>query len=277
MKNTFRYDDICALKYFVNAVQVYPHKNVDESFFTPFTRCDRDERFVYELADKFGGDNEVLKTKRKYRSTCFDILQSLWSNAASREKVRRRLAARGKKLLRKLTREMGRPVEKTRLDKIAKFVNLNAAERKVLDVCWLCTTGRINEEMGLPYGGEKYEYFAMLTGLDEMTVRTILAFNGKLRRFGIVNMEKNSEFTEAASCFMGGVVDNLASAFYKVDDEEALPSEYFAEISEKHLPILRSMLKGGNGKGVNIVLYGAAEPGRRASYGDSRRTSDAVF
>ena len=262
MKNTFRYDDICALKYFVNAIRVYPHKKIDESFFTPFTRCDRDERFVYDLVDKLAPNNDVIRTKRKYRSPCYDILQDLWHTPGCREEVRSRLVARAKRLLRTLESEMGEPIEKTRLDKIAKFVNLNSDERKILDVCWLCTTGRINEGMGLPYGGEKYEYFAMLTGLDEMTVRGILAFNGKLRRFGIVNMEKNSELTEAASCFMGGVVDNLSSAFYKEDSEEALPAEYFAETGEKHLPILRSMLKGRNGKGVNIVLYGASGTGK---------------
>lgn len=263
MKKPFRYDDACALKYFINAVKAYPHKKIDESFFTPYTRCDRDERFVHGMMDEYFTGDDSRRTRCGYLHPSYSLLQDLWHEARSREVVRKRLAERGRKILRQIMADMGEPAEKTRLDQIATFIHLNKDERKILEICWLCTTGRINEDIALPYNGEKYEYFAMLTGIDEITVREILAVSGKLRRFGVVNSrDSKCELTEAAFSFMGGAIVNLTSAFYDEDRETPLPSAYFAELSERHLPVLKSLLKGGNGRGVNIILYGASGTGK---------------
>lgn len=63
MTSRFRYDDVCALKYFINALRVYPHKKIDDSFFMPYTRCDRNERFIYDLMDEFIAEDDPRRRK----------------------------------------------------------------------------------------------------------------------------------------------------------------------------------------------------------------------
>ena len=258
MAKQMRYDELRALALFVNAVKVYPYKKIDDSFFIPFARCERNEKWVYAMQDELDPDEH----RRRYRPPLYEILEGLWSMPENREEVRRRIVARAQEILRRYKVGKRIPVEQKRLDRLADFVKLDATQKKVLEVCWLFTTERILERTNLPYGGQRYEHMAMLTGLDEMSIREALSVNEPLHRFGIIGSDSSWELSDTAQQFMGGTLKDLTSAFYKVDNEKPLPAKFFGEISEKHLPVLEKLLKGENGKGVNIVLYGASGTGK---------------
>ena len=143
-------------------------------------------------------------------------------------------------------------------------MKLNADEMSVLKVLWLMSIEKL-EEVRTAYSMSQLSgCIALYTGLSEQQVRKSLMSSSRLSRFGCLDLDnRSSKVNCKIRYYLDGINEEpLVSSYYRKDDAETLPVEFFGKLAEDHLPLLKRMLSGEKGRKVNILLTGAPGSGK---------------
>ena len=106
---------------------------------------------------------------------------------------------------------------------------------------------------------DKAVFAAKCLDCDISEVMAALDEKGKLRRYDCI--DGDFDFNGALMGFLNGArSEPLASNYFTLCRDEALPWDFYGALAEKHGGILKRIIRGADGKTpVNILLYG--EPG----------------
>ncbi len=150
-----------------------------------------------------------------------------------------------------------------RVGELQATFRLDDDERDIVLLLWLFNTERL-PRVGRGLSIRRLtKLVSLYTGMDEETAQAALRTSGRLCRYGIVSTRDRSELQPKIRYFLDGLSDEpLVSAFYQKDTEEALPTDFFGALAEKHLPVLKRLLASKREHGLNILLYGAPGSGK---------------
>lgn len=106
---------------------------------------------------------------------------------------------------------------------------------------------------------EKISKVAAMLGVAESEYLATVKAKSKLRRYGCLDSE--GDISSELLPFIAGVDDTpLVSRYFKKNESEALPWDFFGEMSTRHGTFLKRLVAARTSDhGVNILLYG--EPG----------------
>ncbi len=268
------YEEVLALEFFRRAIANYDCKRVDYALFSPFIRNLEDETVIFELRDLLipqPRDDAPPKDRRAYsrwhrscecdsaRETC----ACLWECGDLRETFREKVLSITDELLVSLRMRTADDPLRKRIAELKTTLHLDENELNVVLVLWLLNTERL-ETADRAYTTSRLTGFINLcTGMSEQAVRATLRSSSRLCRYGIVSSRDHSELTPKIRYFLDGINDEpLASSFYRKDAEPVLPMDFFGELAKKHVPILKRLLDGRGGRGINVLLYGAPGTGK---------------
>ena len=263
------YAELLALRFFRRAVKNYTNKKIDDDLFRPLVRNIFNEKCVYDLQTRLIGlgpkkeDDPKGWVNMRHTSTQ-DVIRDLWCNPSTRAACKSQVLEWTDAIIEEYEKlSVGDPLA-ARLDEIAKLMKLNADEMSVLKVLWLMSIEKL-EEVRTAYSMSQLSgCIALYTGLSEQQVRKSLMSSSRLSRFGCLDLDnRSSKVNCKIRYYLDGINEEpLVSSYYRKDDAETLPVEFFGKLAEDHLPLLKRMLFGEKGRKVNILLYGAPGTGK---------------
>ena len=264
------YAELLSLKFFRRAIKNYASKKIDDDLFRPLVRNIFNEKCVHDLKDRLVGGSSAKKPEdpdawmnMRHTSTA-DVICNLWCNPATRNACKNQVLEWTDSIIAEYEKlSEGDPLA-ARLGEIAKLMKLNDDEMSVLEVLWLMSIEKL-EEVRTAYAMSQLSgCIALYTGLSEQQVRKALMSSSRLSRFGCIDLDNRSgRVNSKIRYYLDGISEEpLVSSFYRKDDAEPLPVEFFGKLAEDHLPLLKRMLSGEKGRKVNILLYGAPGTGK---------------
>ena len=264
------YAELLSLKFFRRAIKNYASKKIDDDLFRPLVRNIFNEKCVHDLKDRLVGASSAKKPEdpdawmnMRHTSTA-DVICNLWCNPATRNACKNQVLEWTDSIIAEYEKlSEGDPLA-ARLGEIAKLMKLNDDEMSVLEVLWLMSIEKL-EEVRTAYAMSQLSgCIALYTGLSEQQVRKALMSSSRLSRFGCIDLDNRSgRVNSKIRYYLDGISEEpLVSSFYRKDDAEPLPVEFFGKLAEDHLPLLKRMLSGEKGRKVNILLYGAPGTGK---------------
>lgn len=263
------YAELLALRFFRRAVRNYTSKKIDDDIFRPLVRNIFNEKCVYDLQTRLIGpgprkeDDPNAWMNMRHTSTQ-DVICNLWCNPSTRDACKSQVLEWTDAIIEEYERlSVGDPLA-ARLDEIARLMKLNADEMSVLEVLWLMSIEKLEEVRTAYTMSQISGCIALYTGLSEQQVRKSLVSSSRLARFGCVDLDnRSSRVNSKIRYYLDGINEEpLVSSYYRKDDAETLPVEFFGKLAEDHLPLLKRMLSGEKGRKVNILLYGAPGTGK---------------
>lgn len=262
--------ELLALRFFRNAVRYYRAKKVENAFFGPLVRNIFNERCVFDLWAELTEDSEPKEEEpsRHFRASrrcgACDVLSDLWCNPQTRETCKSKVLEWTDQIITEYEKLSEGETLPSRLEALQKVLRLSPDELSVLEVLWLVSVEKL-EVVTVPFSMSSLSgSVALYTGQGEQQVRQALMASSRLNRFGCLSLESHpSKVHTKIRYYLDGVNDEpLESSFYRRDDAETLPAEFFGKMAEEHLPILKRLLSKENGKRTNILLYGAPGTGK---------------
>ena len=195
-----------------------------------------------------------------------EILRTVWNNEFARPRLR--------KLLRGFVdRHMElHPVDRCadepfarRCAELKKTLTLSDFELDVLLVLAFVASGRLCLGDTMNHRADEYDkavFVAKCLNCDPAEVLATLDEKEKLRRYNCVDNE--FDFNGMLLGFLNGVrSEPISSCFFQLCHDEALPWDFYGELTRKHGAILKRIFRSANGKSpVNILLYGAPGTGK---------------
>ena len=263
------YAELLALRFFRRAIRSYTSKKVDDDLFRPLVRNIFNEKCVYDLQAQLigSGPKKVADSNTwmdmRHTSTQ-DVICNLWCNPSTRAACKSQVLEWTDALIAEYEKlSVGDPLA-VRLDEIAKLMKLDADEMSVLEVLWLMSIEKLEEVRTAYTMSQLSGCIALYTGLSEQQVRKSLMSSSRLARYGCVDLDnRSSRVNRKIRYYLDGINEEpLVSSYYRKDDAETLPVEFFGKLAENHLPLLKRMLSGEKGRKVNILLYGAPGTGK---------------
>ena len=262
------YAELLALRFFRRAIRNYTSKKVDDDLFRPLVRNIFNEKCVYDLhrrltrTESTDEDGKEDWLNPRHISTQ-DILCNLWCDPATRDACKAQVMEWTDAIIAEYEKlAAGDPLE-ARLNEIARLMKLDADEMSVLEVLWLMSIEKLEEVRTAYTMSATSGCVALYTGLSEQQVRKSLVSSSRLARFGCVDLDSRCKVNSKIRYYLDGINEEpLVSSYYRKDDAEALPVEFFGKLAEDHLPLLKRMLSGEKGRKVNILLYGAPGTGK---------------
>lgn len=268
------YEEVLALEFFKHEIANYDDNHAAPDLFAPLVRNLGDESVIFDIRDELipgpdeDSDEEERREYARWRRQCEDdsateTCACLWGCPHARETLRTRLISMAEDLLVSLRVQTAADALRARITELQTTLHLDENELNVVLVLWLLNTNRL-EKLGRTYTTTGLTGFINLcTGMSEQMVRAALSSSARLCRYGIVSSRDRSELTPKIRYFLDGISDEpLASSFYRKDTADVLPMDFFGELAKKHVPILKKLLGGCQGRGVNILLYGAPGTGK---------------
>ena len=262
------YAELLALRFFRRAIRNYTSKKVDDDLFRPLVRNIFNEKCVYDLQTRLIGpgpkkvaDSNTWMDMR--HTSTQDVICNLWCNPSTRAACKSQVLEWTDAIIEEYEKlSAGDPLV-ARLDEIAKLMKLNADEMSVLEVLWLMSIEKLEEVRTAYTMSATSGCVALYTGLSEQQVRKSLVSSSRLARFGCVDLDSRCKVNSKIRYYLDGINEEpLVSSYYRKDDAETLPVEFFGKLAEDHLPLLKRMLSGEKGRKVNILLYGAPGTGK---------------
>ena len=263
------YAELLALRFFRRAVRNYTSKKIDDDLFRPLVRNIFNEKCVYDLQARLIGPRPKKEedpdawANMRHTSTQ-DMICNLWCNPSTRAACKAQVLEWTDAIIEEYEKlSAGDPLA-ARLDEIARLMKLNADEMSVLKVLWLMSIEKL-EEVRTAYSMSQLSgCIALYTGLSEQQVRKSLMSSSRLSRFGCIDLDnRSSKVNSKIRYYLDGINgEPLVSSYYRKDDAETLPVEFFGKLAADHLPLLKRMLSGEKGRKVNILLYGAPGTGK---------------
>ena len=263
------YAELLALRFFRRAIRNYTSKKVDDELFRPLVRNIFNEECVYDLQTRLIGpgskkeDNPDAWLNMRHTSTQ-DVICNLWCNPSTRDACKSQILEWTDALIAEYEKLSVADPLAARLDEIAKLMKLDADEMSVLEVLWLMSIEKLEEVRTAYTMSQISGCIALYTGLSEQQVRKSLVSSSRLSRFGCVDLDnRSSKVNSKIRYYLDGLNEEpLVSSYYRKDDAETLPVEFFGKLAEDHLPLLKRMLSGEKGRKANILLYGAPGTGK---------------
>ena len=263
------YAELLALRFFRRAVRNYTSKKIDDDLFRPLVRNIFNEKCVYDLQARLAGpgskkeDDPNARVNMRHASTQ-DVICNLWCNPSTRDACKSQVLEWTDAIIAEYEKlSAGDPLA-ARLDEIARLMKLDADEMSVLEVLWLMSIEKLEEVRTAYTMSNLSGCIALYTGLSEQQVRKSLMSSSRLSRFGCIDLDnRSSKVNCKIRYYLDGINEEpLVSSYYRKDDAETLPVEFFGKLAEDHLPLLKRMLSGEKGRKVNILLYGAPGTGK---------------
>ena len=274
MNRTIGYEEVLALEFFKHEIANYDRKHADPAIFDPLVRNIDDESVFFDIRDELipGPDDESDEEERReyarWRRRCEDdsaaeTCACIWGCPHARETLRARLISIAEDLLVPMRAQTAEDPLRARITELRTILHLDENELNVVLVLWLLNTQRLEMDCRT-YTTSRLTWFVNLcTGMSEQAVRATLRSSARLCRYGIISSRDHSELSSKIRYFLDGINDEpLASSFYRKDTTDVLPMDFFGDLARKHVPILKKLLGGRRGKGINILLYGAPGTGK---------------
>ena len=260
----------------------------DSEYFRPVLSMMSEREIEQRIYDRFGGDSLVKcgvartceeagrgpHNGRQYGTPAVfyghddpvDTLQELWNSTEHREACRR--------LLMEVTEEFaaGRmkaaaddPLKK-RFDELKRFFKLSDLEMAALGYSFVKGNTAFTND---PFSGrrsnndlknERLNFFAMCIDRSIAEVRELRNTESRLRKYDF--LDGDLDIRPCIQEYLTGEDDTpLQGHFYrKAKCEDVLPWDFYDPQLRRHGELLKRMIRSkGDGKGVNILLYG--EPG----------------
>lgn len=268
------YEEVLALEFFKHEIANYDGNHAAPGLFAPLVRNLDDESVIFDIRDEMipppgaDGDEEDRREYARWRKQCEDdsateTCACLWGCPHARENLRARLLYMAEDLLVPMRAKAAEDPLRSRITELQTTLRLDENELNVVLVLWLLSTERL-ETGGRTYGTSRLSGFVNLcTGMSEQVVRAMFRSSARLCRYGIVSSRDHSELSPRIRYFLDGINDEpLASSFYRKDTTDVLPMGFFGDLAKKHVPILKKLLGGRRGRGINILLYGAPGTGK---------------
>ena len=261
------YAELLALKFFRRAIRTYTSKKVDDDLFRPLVRNIFNETCVYDLLKRLTETKKSDETEERLNPrhvSTQDILCNLWCDPVTRDACKAQVMEWTDAIIAEYEKLAAEDPLEARLNEIARLMKLDADEMSVLEVLWLVSIEKLEEVRTAYTMSPLSGYVALYTGLSEQQVRKSLVSSSRLSRYGCVDLDnRSSKVNSKIRYYLDGINEEpLVSSYYRKDDAETLPVEFFGKLAEDHLPLLKRMLSGEKGKKVNILLYGAPGTGK---------------
>ncbi len=253
--------------FFRNLVKNYDGPCRDSDMFT-IVRNAFDHARAVELIEAAYSQDELkqmakdrLRRRRLDLSDALDeIFSALWNNEKARRRCRVILESICDFIIADTVTETKDPVE-ARFSELSRLLGLDALESEIMvlayvhgETCFEWPTRLADREKPL--------YFAMATDRSYPEVSNVMKPKGRLLKYNV--LDRDWDFCMGS---LGGFIDGTDSEaierrFYVKDGaEEALPWEYYGELSAKDGETICRMVKSSKGK-CNILLYGAPGTGK---------------
>jgi SpoVK/Ycf46/Vps4 family AAA+-type ATPase len=254
------------------------------SFFSTYKGTIGDRDIFERIGEVMGGDKlvslfytcttEDFRNDFERREYCrikvpqdeepMDVLLALYkhpkSNAPFRQKLLEWLAYAQKRLA--LWQKSNPDPAKAKFDELKTLLDLSPSEYDVLLSITLWSNGTLNCSDFRERGTLSRDHIikrAKLLGMTEHAYLDATKRQSKLRRLGCV--DSDLDLNDDIMPFINGMNDEpLANRYFKRNDEESLPWNFFGALGEKHGSLIQQMIAGRSpDRGINILLYG--EPG----------------
>jgi len=265
------YAELMAMRCFRRAVKNYAFKSMDPNLLGALVRNIADERGVFAFRDTLfkkteDGSMEVSEDEDDLLPNLDgtrEILARMWRHARIRERCRRQMLAWSDAIISEYEELSKDDPLRGRLAELKSTLRLSEDEMSVLEVLWLVSIDKL-EEFEVPFSMSRLSgSIALMTGMSEQAVRNTMISSSRLCRFGCLCAAGRDRVHPKIRYYLDGLNDEpLASSFYRRDDSEVLPVEFFGKVTEEHLPVLKRMLAGSHGRKLNILLYGAPGTGK---------------
>lgn len=274
MNRKYGYEEVLALEFFKHEIANYDRKHADPDIFGPLVRNIDDESVFYDIRDELipgpdeDSDAEERREYARWRRRCEDdsateTCACLWGCPHARETLRAKLISMAEDLLVPMRKQTAGDPLRARITELRTTLQLDENELNVVLVLWLLNTQRLEMDCRT-YTTSRLTWFVNLcTGMSEQTVRATLRSSARLCRYGLVSPRDHSELSPKIRYFLDGINDEpLASSFYRKDTTDVLPMDFFGDLAKEHVPVLKKLLGGRQGRGINILLYGAPGTGK---------------
>ena len=262
------YAELLSLQFFRRAIRNYGGKKVDTDIFGPLVRNIYNEKCVFDFGKRLAeelknrGVGEPIQVSRRYGTR--DLLCDFWCDPMTRSACKQQMLKWCDELIEEYQSRAIMDALPQRFAGLQKLMRLSDDEMEVLKVLWLMGIDKL-EEVNVPFAmSPQSGCIALYTGLGEQQVRQSLRRCSRLSRFGCIERSGRSTIISTnIRYYLDGVDKNpLESAYYRRDEVETLPVEFFGDLAKEHLPILKRMLAGEKGRKLNILLYGAPGTGK---------------
>ena len=268
------YEDVLALEFFKHEIANYDRKHADPDIFGPLVRNIDDESVFFDIRDELipgpdeDSDEEERREYARWRRRCEDdsateTCACLWGCSHARETLRARLISMAEDLLVHMRVQTAEDPLRSRITELQTTLRLDENELNVVLVLWLLNTARLEMDYRSHTTSRLTWFVNLCTGMSEQAVRATLRSSARLCRYGLISPRDHSELSPKIRYFLDGINDEpLVSSFYRKDTTDVLPMDFFGDLAKKHVPILKKLLAGQCGRGINILLYGAPGTGK---------------
>ena len=268
------YEEVLALEFFKHEIANYDRKHADPDIFGPLVRNIGDESVFCDIRDELipgpdvDSDAEERREYARWRKQCEDdsateICACLWGCPHARETLRTKLISMAEDVLVTLRAQTAGDPLRARITELQTTLHLDENELNVVLALWLLNTRRLEMDHRAYTPSRLTWFLSLCTGMSEQSLRATLRSSARLYRYGVISSRDCSELSPRIRYFLDGINDEpLASSFYRKDTADVLPLDFFGDLTKKHVPILKKLLGGRRGRGINILLYGAPGTGK---------------
>ncbi|MBQ9367181.1 MAG: ATP-binding protein [Victivallales bacterium] len=222
----------------------------------------KQSEFIDEHTGSYHRRNNVRNTS--------NILEALYSDIANRKYIWEMLAeimdTRVKEYNAIINAKEFQPrALQKRIEELKKYLGLDDHERDMLLFFFMQESDRLKlGDFAVSTYRNTFDTrkLAVVMGLEEFQVGNYLADNANLHKYGII--DDDGDVDRCFISFLTGTSSQaLSERFWTKSTEEALPWEFHGKIAEEHGKVIAEMVKSKPaGRGISILLYGAAGAGK---------------
>ena len=276
--------------HFRNSLSYFRGEVRDSAYFNPILKM-VDERTIEQmLYDRFGGEAlvklEVAVTceeagrgpnnGRKYgcpeiffrRDDPVDTIQELWNSKEYREKCRKLLVDIAEEFIADRAKAAEGDALKARFDELERFFKFTDLEMDALKYAFVKGNTVFSNDPFLSrcsssnndLKNDRMNFFAMCIDHSIAEVRELRNGESRLRKYDF--LDSDLDIRGSIQDYLCGEDEKpLQGRFYrKANPNDVLPWDFYGQSLQRHGELLKRMIRAkGDGKGVNILLYG--EPG----------------
>ena len=255
------------MEYWGNVVQNFRDDCRDDDFFDIIRNCFDHNRAVELIEAAYTPQELEEMQKARLRSDRLDlsdplddVFQSLWNYEKSREKCRIVLDAIREYMVADCEKA-GEDVVEKRFGELKTALKLSDLEAEIVMVAYVRNQTCFNWPCRVE-DREKPLYYAMALDRSYAEVAKAMSAKGRLRKFDILDDDWDFNCRTLGNFMDGTDSEAIERRFYKKGDgKDALPWEFYGDLSAKDGEIIKSMVTASNGK-CNILLYGAPGTGK---------------
>ena len=262
---TLRY----ALKFWWNVVKNYDDHVYDQDFFDIIAYNLRRDEIAAIIKGNFLEkelkpleDSKEEKLELDCDNACF-MLRRIWNEKPLRKGCRYVLKIARDRILRKLVSSEDDVRFERRFAELCRFLGLDEVESDLLMMTYVRSSSIFRD---FPLDEECTDrplYLAMAIDRSYSEVLSALSRKGKLFRYNCLTEEYWFNRRELGGYFDGMESVPLDERYYRADDSEALPWNFFGRLASEDGAILREMLRARKGGGrLNILFYGVPGSGK---------------